>query len=144
MLQNILGLFLHFKKKKLIKTSYTLKKLEKTYIGQKSTGPYFCIRIKESCSSLLGFTYIHFFFFFLGGGGLLRPPGTLHLHSARYLRHSEHRLRFPDNRSTSIPMPVCKQRFASVAVFLCFVCEIYVCSKFLCLLETKPCIKSKN
>ena len=27
MLQNILGLFLHFKKKKLINTSYTLKKI---------------------------------------------------------------------------------------------------------------------
>ena len=29
MLQNILGLFPHFKKKKLINTSYTLKKLQK-------------------------------------------------------------------------------------------------------------------
>ena len=30
MLQNILGLYLHFKKKKLINTSYALKKLQKT------------------------------------------------------------------------------------------------------------------
>ena len=114
----------------------------------------------ESRRAVAAFSVLLKLIFGRGGGGgrglgVLHPPGPLYLLSAWYLRPQEHRLRFPDYRNTSIPMPVCKHRLASVPVFLCLVCEIYVCvpnvifvsckelSLFL-LFGTKPCIKSKK